>query len=567
MAESNSSGSSKALKRYGPIAAVVVVVVGAIALFGGGDDTVGGGTGPDTTRAQGDLPLTFQEAEAQGIDDIDWGPGCDTDTGRVALPLRNAAPCVEPWDGADNGGATYAGVAAESIKVVVYQGEPDPLQQAIVGEAGADTDPADTAQAAVDYLNMLDDVYETYGRTLDIEVVAASGGPADATAAQADARTIIDKKPFAVIGGPAQTPVYWQEIVDAGIMCIGTCSLAEGWDTVEEAGPYLWPSGIAPEQADELFAELVGKQLVGKPAEFAGDPEMQTTDRVFGWIQAETETGEYDARNDAFDQKLADDYGGEVVTRSTYLFDPAAAQETATSVVTRMKDAHVTTVLLSVDPLIPATITAEATKQGYFPEWVIGPSVLADTTIFGRTFDQEQWAHAFGLSLPTARADNSLSDAFAVYEWYFGEEAPVNTVNVVLPGPAQLMLGVHLAGPNLSPESYKEGLFRYPSVAGGKTFTHVSWGDELWGRADYNSSDDGTMIWWDPEATGEDEAGNEGVGMLRYVDGGTRYLPGEWPTEQISFFDEAGSVTIYDELPDTDAVPEYPAWPGSPAAG
>jgi hypothetical protein len=569
MADSNSSGSSKALKRYGPIAAVAIVVVGAIAIFGGGgDDGDDVDTEPDPAQAQEGLPLTYQEAERAGTEgDIDWGEGCDTDRGYVAIPIRNAAPCVEPWTDDDNGGATSKGVTADSIKVVVYQGEPDPLQQAIVGEAGADTDPADTAQAAVDYLEMLDDVYETYGRTLDIEVVEATGGPDDATAAQADARTIIDKDPFAVIGGPAQTPVYWQEIVAADILCVGTCSLAEGWDTVEDAAPYLWPTGLAPEQADAHLAELVGNQLVGKPAEYAGDEEMQSTERVFGWIQAETETGEYTARNDAFDQLLEDEYGGEVVARSTYLFNPAAAAETATTVVTRMKDAGVTTIILSTDPLIPANITQEATKQGYFPEWVIGPSVLADTTIFGRSFDQQQWAHAFGLGLPTARADNSLSDAFFVYEWYYGEEAPVNTVNVVLPGPERLMLGIHLAGADLTPQSFEQGLFRYPATGGGKTFTYSSWGEDLWGRVDYNSSDDATAIWWDPDATGEDEAGNEGTGMMRYVDGGTRFLPGEWPTDPIPFFEEEGSVDIYEELPESDALLEYPPWPGSPAAG
>ena len=67
--------------------------------------------------------------------------------------------------------------------------------------------------------------------------------------------------------------------------------MAEGWDVVEDAAPYLWPAAPAPEQADLLFAELVGKQLVGKPAEFAGDPELQAQERVFGWVQAETEAG------------------------------------------------------------------------------------------------------------------------------------------------------------------------------------------------------------------------------------------------------------------------------------
>jgi hypothetical protein len=568
--EPKSSSSSNALKRYGPIAIVLAVIVGVIAFAGsGGDDDDDGGGGDDggTEQASG-LPLTFQEAEEEGIDDIDWGEGCDTDRGRMALPIRNAAPCVEPWDEAeDNGGATSPGVTADSIKIVVYQGEPDPLQQVLVSDAGGDTDPAVTAQTVVDYLTMLSDVYETYGRTLDVEIVPASGLPDDATAAQADARTIVDMEPFAVIGGPASAPVYWQEITDAGILCVGGCSTAEGWDVVEEAAPYLWPTGHAPEQADVQLAELIGTQLAGKPAEFAGDEALHGEERVFGWVQAETETGEYTARNDAFDALLLEEYDTEVVTRSTYIFDVARAQETATAVVARMRDAGVTTVIMSVDPLIPATITTEATKQGYFPEWIIGPSVLADTTFFGRTFDQEQWAHAFGISLPSARAASELSDAFFSYQWYFGEEAPVNTVNVLLPGPERLMLGIHLAGPELTPETFRDGLFRYPPIEGGLTFGHQSWGEDLWGRADYNSTDDVTVIWWDPDATGEDETGNEGVGMLRYVDGGTRYLPGQWPEEPIALFEEEGSVTTYDEVPESDALPDYPPWPGSPAAG
>jgi hypothetical protein len=155
---------------------------------------------------------------------------------------------------------------------------------------------------------------------------------------------------------------------------MGGCTLAEGWENVEAAAPYIWPTGIAPEQADAHLAELLGKQLVGKPAEFAGDEAMHDTERVFGWVQAETETGEYAARNDAFDARFEEEYGGEIAVRSTYLFDPGAAQETATTVIARMRDAGVTTVIMSVDPIVPKNITEEATKQGYFPEWVVGPS-------------------------------------------------------------------------------------------------------------------------------------------------------------------------------------------------
>ena len=46
---------------------------------------------------------------------------------------------------------------------------------------------------------------------------------------------------------------------------------------------------------------------------------------------------------------------------------------------------------------------------------------------------------------------------------------------------------------------------------------------DVWPDFDWGGSDDMALIWFDPEATGEDETGNEGVGMYRYANGGERY--------------------------------------------
>jgi hypothetical protein len=560
--------SRSVLKRYAPFIVVVVllaVVVLVIGLVSNNDDDNNGSSSTTTQPgANSDLPLTFQEAQAQGTEgDIDWGDGCDTTTGRLKIPVHNAPPCVEPWDDSqDNGGATSRGVTADEIVIAVYQGEPDPLQQAIVEGAGADTDPTKIAQTRIDYLNMFADMAGTYGRKLRVEVVKASGGPTDATAALADAQKVIDMGAFAAIDGPAQTPAWQQELVDNKIICM--CGTAESQPKVIASAPYLWPTGPTPEQADAHLLELVGKQLVGKNAEFAGDEAMHSKSRVFGWVQAETETGEYQARVDAFAKNLKDEYDGEIAATSTYLFDPNNAGQIAETVIARMKQAGVTTIIISTDPLIPKQITEEATKQNYFPEWVIGPSVLADTTIFGRTFDQRQWAHAIGLGIPTARTDREQGDSFTSYKWYYGKDVPVNSQAVLYPASARLALGIYLAGPKLTPETFRDGMFRWPPIDGQITAARVSWGNDEWPEVDYNDQDDATAVWWDPDATGQDEAGNEGKGMLRYVDGGKRYLPGEWPTDPIPWFVKEGSVTVYDETPDPPK--QYPAWPGSPAA-
>ena len=80
--------------------------------------------------------------------------------------------------------------------------------------------------------------------------------------------------------------------------------------------------------------------------------------------------------------------------------------------------------------------------------------------------------------------------------------------------------------------------------------------------------DDFTIVWWDPKATGPDEQDKEGVGMWRYAAGGRRLLLGDVPKLPTRLlFDEAGTVTLQPEVPKEDRVPDYPAWPGSPAAG
>ena len=73
-------------------------------------------------------------------------------------------------------------------------------------------------------------------------------------------------------------------------------------------------------------------------------------------------------------------------------------------------------------------------------------------------------------------------------------------------------------------------------------------------------SDDAGIIWWDPEAEGEDEVGNDGVGMYRYANGGQRYLLGEFPEslEEAGLFDVPSSVTVYEEIPEEDRTPDYP---------
>ena len=187
--------------------------------------------------------------------------------------------------------------------------------------------------------------------------------------------------------------------------------------------------------------------------------------------------------------------------------------------------------------------------------------MLTDTTVFGRLYDQDQWAHAFGISGLPARLPQKKGEAWRLYEWYYGTEPEAKGTIAVINEPIRLfMLGVHMAGPNLTPETFRDGLFNYPPTGGTPTAPQVSFGDHgLFANPDYNAVDDMGVIWWDAEATGLDEQGTEGTGMMRYADGGRRYLPGEMPHEPANVFQVEGSVLGYDEVPADELPPDYPS--------
>ena len=115
----------------------------------------------------------------------------------------------------------------------------------------------------------------------------------------------------------------------------------------------------------------------------------------------------------------------EVTESVSFALDPATLQEQASSAIAKFKAAGVTSVLFSGDPISPRDFTREATAQGYYPEWVHIGSVLADTNIFARTYDQEQW-RMFSVSPLAARVDPTISGAPYRYKWFHGEEAPAD---------------------------------------------------------------------------------------------------------------------------------------------
>ncbi|HMS87978.1 MAG TPA: hypothetical protein PKE56_06025 [Acidimicrobiales bacterium] len=555
---------ASALARFGPLAAVLVAIalVAVLASTGRDDDSVSSGAGPSSTVPPTEasaMPISYAEAvEAGTVDDYDWGPECDPETGRVAVPSNYSPPCLVARPGAP-GLNTGQGVTPDTVTIVAYEPADDDLSASL--QANSDS-PEVRAETVGKLYAMLEDRYEMWGRSL--EIVRMKGSGSSETAARADAVKVAEEiGAFASVGGPGQQGAYAEELASRGVLCIG-CGLSVPDSVFRENAPYMWGNLQTPEQYLVNLGDYLIERLMGRPAEFAGDPAMQTRTRVFGQVNFEEDPPVFKGVSEEADRR-GKERGYSPAARLTYQLIIPELAEQARVIVGSLKEKGVTTVVFLGDPVMPIYLTKAATDQNYFPEWIITGTVLTDSTALGRNYDQTQWAHAFGISSLPLRLPPESSEARRLHRWYYGEEAvAIKTAQVVFEPIRLLMLGLHMAGPNLTPETFEAGMFAYPPSGGTPTGGQVSFGNRgIHTDTDYLAVDDMVEIWWDADAEGIDEQGNQGKGMMRFSDGGKRYLPGEMPKEDVHAFIEENAPAILDAVPPDEAPPSYP----SPAGG
>lgn len=552
------------LRRWGPLGGVLgcivalAVVVMATGPTAGDTGSAAPAGGVDKTLPEEVVPFFLAE-ELGTVDEIDWGPRCDTATGYLALPLSPPPDCFAPFEG-DNGGETYPGVTADSVEVVVYLPQPnDPVLSFVYDQIGLKDTNEDVFATYEGYARMFEQYYETYGRSVELIPYTATGSAMDAVAATTDAETIArDIRPFMVFGGPSFGTAFADTLAANQVMCVACAQTSSAQFYIDRA-PYVWAISNNTDENDILVAEYVGERLAGLPASHGGEA-VADEERKFGYIYLSS-SPEGEERRKHFEEQLAE-YGVSFTDAASYA-DPVSLGGQAREMLARMKDRGVTTILFTGDPLAPQSLTQTATEQDYYPEWVIAGTALVDTTIFGRTYDQEQWKHAFGPSNLFARVSPQVAGSAYLYEWFWGEPPPANQSALVAPSLQFLMGVMQGVGPDLNPETFQARIFTTAVIAGNVLAPQISWGDrEFWPFTDYAGIDDQTEVWWDAEATGPDEIGQEGRGMWAYSNGGKRYLPGQWPEEPPSVFgDDPDPVTLYTELPPGIERPEYEPLP------
>ncbi len=366
---------------------------------------------------------------------------------------------------------------------------------------------------------------------------------------------------------PPPTKTSWRGCT----CCAWRCGDSSSNGQIKLNAPYQWANlPTADTSLSETLDYLVAK-LNGKGAVWAGDPAWHTQKRRFIVVSETSEPpGPGFAQLTALvTEKLR---AGRVSMASpadlTYTLDLTTLPTQAATLAEKLKSSRATSVVFAGDPIMPIYLTKACAAIGYFPEWIITGIVLTDTSTLGRYYNQQEWAHVFGVTSLAVPVPVAVGNANRLYRWWYGSHtAPASlAAPAIIPPIQQLFTGVQLAGARLTPDTFATGLFRAPPTGSGPTSPLTAYGYQgAAPRPSYSSPADYTFLWYDATAKGPDEEGVNGTGLMRYVDGGRRYKAGVVPAGAVPMFSLPGSVTSFASPP--DPAPSYPAWPGSPAAG
>jgi len=471
--------------------------------------------------------------------------------------------CVRPLaQGASNGGATYPGVTANSIKVVAVLPTPERSQaQATAAQLkNLSTSSSGTWEDAIhDYLVARLPYYETWGRDIDVSFYTSTG--VDETSQRADAVAILAMKPFAVVNFDS----FGLDTLMGRMAQAKVLNEAFSVSPEESAAqaPYRW-GGNDTDAAANSAAEVVGKNLVGKKAQYAGSSDLKAQTRKFGLVEIK------DVIDDARFKQTLGKYNGKITATNTYegsggaLGDPTVAQEQAPIMVTRMKAAGITTVILFTDVAMNKALMEQATAQQWSPEWFVTGAGYFDLPILAQSYPDAQAEHTFGISLIPPYFDlpdevMNITGSTGAFRWFFGPD--LGTTSGAVPGGIDWLLnGIHNAGPKLTPQTFKQGLFAAPATANptnsplvtlsgyGRT-TGLPYDAYSPGPADF------APMWMDPHTTGLSLGSMTEVPHVSwYMNDGHRYASGKWP-KNLVWFDKSNSTHQLDGLPPGATLP------------
>lgn len=581
----------EAVERYGPtlalIAALVVLVAllpekhapdsvgsGAVPTIGvvgdvgvGGETSVGisvgisggatsatmapGTEGAPTAGSSAGQPSAGQPAAAAPTGEttadgraaiVTSGAGCRADGRQDGISVWQP-PCIAWEKGTDNGGATARGVTRDKVLIDVLFAAPA-ASDAMLSATGATVDEASAKEFMELWLPYFNNHTQTFGREVVLNWVEGSG--TDEQAQRADIQRMAEEdKAFGFINNccfPAQ-------LLEAGARkLVGVVSPLQPMQSAMNEGKGFFVSRHPT--TDWVFADAasyIGRRLAHRKAKWAGSAAYQAQERRFGLIFTDTPRWPMGTLLPSFKQQLAT-YGVTLAATAGLSDDVSSWQNQSDNAMAKMKDADVTTVVYFGPILSQAFTTKAADRQAYFPEWYVAGICCNDSVLINRAASSTQWQHAFG----TTNQFMWWKDDATTFEGV--REAKHGNRNVTPPNPdkigvatttywpmmQQVFAAIALAGPTLTPETYRDGIVRYGQTGG--FIEGYPFAKRFFTATSPFMIQDQMEWWWDATATCKDEANRDGAGCPRWVNGGNRTTFQGWPETEPDLFNAASSI-------------------------
>src|SRR5947209_11233157 len=421
-------------------------------------------------------------------------PGKTTACNGQALQVPGdpySPPCI--LFSGDNGGATSKGVTGNSITIAVRLTSDQSFQQTLAKLAGAqlrDTndDNVRTIKAIAQYFNTH---FNFYGRKLNIVTYTGQGSLSAELQGNGQSQALADaisvgkeKNAFADI--TAESEPYATALKDQGVMGFGDPYMPGYWHTSH--APYDWSlatdgTDLATDVANYAVQKLCPP---GTPAAYAGGG-LKNAPRKFAGIAPANEL--YQVSATVFKQIM--EAHGCAVDNYAYTLDLGTESQQAQNLISQLKSKGYTTVLCGCDPIFPVYMTGQESSQNYIPEFVEIGAALVDQDYVGQLYNQQAFAHAIGISQNLATVPYTQTLGYQAYKAVQPNTEPSFFVNIIYGQMAMMAIGLQMAGPNLTPQSFQQGMFAFPPKLGPAGL----WG---WNKDQYTIPNDFREVCWSP---------------------------------------------------------------------
>jgi hypothetical protein len=486
------------------------------------------------------------------------------------MPTIYAPPCVAPFPaGEGNGGATWQGVTASTIKLALYLPANGP-ETAALNAAGLTESAANQIAQVEGAAQLFEDHVELYGRRIQVipfmsSVTEVGTNSAAIEEANADAIQVASQvKPFLSLAIGTTQDNYDLDVAQRGVIDFSEFP----WDdsTYQHVAPYLWGQ-YDNQHIFSALAAYLGRRVWGHKAEYAGSSSYRDETRKIGVIYSTSsftpgDIAQFNADVARYGIKFAaevgvDDADGSVV-----------GQQAQTAVIKLQHEGVTTVVPLTALYGLVDSATA-ATKQGWFPEWIVNPLGFGDSDQIAQLMDQAQWKHAFGLTSISPAIDPASADQNGVglWRWQYGVNPPgtATYASLAISDLTRIVTALELAGPDLTPATFRAGMFDAPprggAFLGGTATAAIAYGQHgIWPTPSYTAQNDYTQVYWSESSHCVSSDGKTQRGCYLFTNDAKRFLWNQWSGGQPSVFSFAPTdiTNFYGGVPPHERTPSYP---------